>query len=199
MVIYGTEQVSSEVIKINSSVGLAFFIRTVYLKIVEPCQIIKDAEFVHEKEEDILDAGMIFSVESKAMDYLARAEQCRAGLTAKLLKKNYQSKYIEPALNYLESINYIDDSRYALFWLNSRKINHAEARIKLAAELASRGIRKEDASKALDEFFKENSEFDFALKCYQKCQRQNKTPEKTVAYMLSQGFKYSDIKQIIQS
>ena len=198
MVIYGTEQVSPEVIKINSSAGLAFFIRFQYLKLVLPESICINAEFSDEEEQDILDAGMCYAAEMKAVEYLARAEQCRFKLLQKLLNKKYEKQYVERALDYLESKNYLNDVRFATFWLNSRKINRFEGRTKLCAELLSRGISKQDALAALEEFFEDTSEEELCKKDLEKCRRAKKDDEKIVKTLLSHGFSYSLVRKIMK-
>ena len=199
MVIYSTEQVSPEVIKITSDTGLAFFIRTTFLKIVSPAAIEKDAESSEEEEDDIIDAGMTYSAECKAVEYLARAEQCRFNLAQKLLKKNYERKYIDAALDYLEEKNYLNDGRFARAWLNSRKINHYEGRKRLLAELLSRGISKEDSCEALDEFFAENPEEALCEKAYHKYVRAGKSEEALIRSMTGAGFSYQLIKRTIRN
>lgn len=199
MLIYGTEQVSPDVVKINSDAGLAFFIRISYLKIVSPEKIIQNAEFCDDDEKDIIDAGMCYAAEMKAVEYLARAEQCRFKLTQKLINKKYERQYIERALDYLESKNYLNDRRFAQFWLNGRKINHSEGRTKLAAELAVRGISKEDSAAALDDFFETNNEAELCRKAYEKCLRIKKDPEKIIRTLISYGFQYNLIKKIMKS
>ncbi|MBQ5999837.1 MAG: regulatory protein RecX [Treponema sp.] len=197
MVIYGTEQVSPEVIKINSSAGLAFFIRLSYLNVVSPEKIVLDAEFEGQEEQDIIDAGMCYAAEMKAVEYLARAEQCRFRLSQKLLQKNYEKQYVSRALDYLEHKNYLNDARFAEFWLNGRKINHSEGRTKLLAELLARGIAKDVAQTALENFFQNNSEIDLCRRDYEKCLRIKKDPDKIVRTLISHGFQYSLIKKIM--
>lgn len=196
MVIFSTEQVSSEVIKITSDLGLAFFIKTSFLKIIKPERIVPNSEFIGEEESDIVDAGMIYSVECKAVDYLGRSEQCRFGLTQKLINKKFEKKYIDEALDYLEEKNYLSDYRFAKSWLNSRKINHIEGRVKLLAELALRGISKDISNEALNEFFNDNPEETLCLLAYKKFIRNGKKDEKLIRSMLNAGFLYSMIKRI---
>lgn len=198
MVIYGTEQVSPEVIKINSSAGLAFFIRISYLKVVSPEEIVLNAEFEGQEEQDIIDAGMCYAAEMKAVEYLARAEQCRFRLTQKLLQKKYEKQYVSRALDYLEHKNYLNDARFAEFWLNGRKINHSEGRTKLLAELMSRGIAKDVAQVALENFFSQNSEYELCRRAYEKCLRAKKDPGRTVRTLMTNGFSYSMIKKIMK-
>lgn len=197
LIVLSKEQVSSEVMKISSDSGLAFFIRIFYLKIVKPEQIVENAEFFGEDEKDIVDAGFAFAAESKAVEYLARSEQSRFGLSKKLANKNYERKFIEMALGYLEFKNYLSDERFARAWLNSRRINHSEGRSKLAAELASRGISKETAKVALDEFFLENSEIELCRKDFAKISKNCADSEKIIRRLISHGFSYSMIKKVI--
>lgn len=197
MIVLSKEQVSSEVIKISSDSGLAFFIRFVYLKIVKPEDIVENSEFHDDEEKDILDAALAFAAESKAVDYLSRSEQCRFALSKKLANKNHEKKSIEMALDYLESKNYLSDERFSRAWLNSRRINHSEGRTKLAAELASRGISKETAKLALDDFFSENSELELCKKDFAKVSRNCADSEKIIRRLVAHGFSYSMIKKVV--
>lgn len=185
--------------KITSDTGLAFFIRTEFLRIVRPGQIESAAEFTGEAEADIIDAGMVFSAECKATEYLSRAEQCRFNLTQKLLKKTYERKYIERALDYLEEKNYLNDRRFALSWLHTRSINHAEGRTRLLAELLARGISKEDSRAALDEFFAEKPEEALCRKAYSRFVRRGKTGDALLRAMMGAGFPYTLVRQTVQN
>lgn len=197
MTVLSKEQVSPEVLKLTSDSELAFFIRTTYLKIVKPEDILENSCFSGEEEADIVTAGLVYAAESKAVDYLSRSEQSRFSLTKKLLNKNYEKEHIAPALDFLEEKNYLSDLRFARAWLNSRKINHSEGRVKLAAELAFRGIDKETSKSALDEFFAENSEFELCKKDFEKASRTCDSEEKIIRRMISHGFSYSMIKNVI--
>lgn len=198
MVIHSIEQVSSEVMKIFSDKGLAFFIRTIYLNRVNSDLIFEGAEFSSEDEEDIVNAGMAYSVEIKALDYLSRAEQCRSRLTQKLLAKNYERTSIDAALDYLTERGYLSDYRFACAWLSSRKINHFEGRTRLLAELLSRGVEKTAAMQGLDEFFEENAESDLCAKAAEKLVRCGKTDEKLVRALIGAGFSYSLIRKTLE-
>ncbi len=197
MIVLSKEQVSPEVVKITSDSGLAFFIRFFYLKIVKPDSIVENAEFFDEEEKDILDAALDFAAESKAVDYLSRCEQSRCGLERKLLNKNFDKKNIENALDYLEAKNYLSDERFARAWLNSRRMNHSEGRVRLASELASRGIGKETAKKTLDEYFSENSELELCRKAFLKISRNCADAEKIIRRLIARGFSYSMVKMVM--
>ena len=186
----------SGMFKLTPEEGSAFFVRKEYLPEGLFERINVGLEFDDEETDSLLDAGLTCAVELKAVGYLARAEQSRFGLTRKLIDKKYDKKYVEAALTYLEWRGYLSDLRFATAWLNTRKINHFEGRSRLAAELAARGIARDVASKALDEFFTENDEDELCRKAYEKLSK-SKADEKLIAALLRSGFSMKQIKSII--
>lgn len=189
MVIASVKEVSAGCFKITASTGPSFFLRASYLSLVSVSDLIPEAEFIEDKENDILNAGLAFAAEKKAVDYLARAEQSRSGLLKKLSAKGFARESIETALDYLESVSYLSDSRFARAWLNNRKIAHAEGRTRLASELAARGISRTDADSALNDYFEQNDEKSLCLRALRKCFRLKKTPEKIQNYLMQSGFR----------
>ncbi len=186
----------SGMFKLTPEEGSAFFVRKEYLPEGLFERINVGLEFDDEETDFLLDAGLTCAVELKAVGYLARAEQSRFGLTRKLIEKKYDKKYVEAALTYLEWRGYLSDLRFATAWLNTRKINHFEGRSRLAAELAARGIARDVAGKALDEFFTENDEDELCRKAYEKLSK-SKADEKLIAALLRSGFSMKQIKSII--
>ena len=194
MVVSETKQVSSGCIKITTEEGPAFFIRKAYLTHLAPEAISNGSVFSGEDEEDIIDAGFCYAAESKALSYLARAEQSRFNLTRKLGAKGIEKRHIENALDYLEREGSLSDTRFARAWLDTRKINHTEGRSRLASELAFRGIAREVADAALDEFFSENSEEEICKKALEKCKRRRMREDKIINYLLRHGFSQKTIR-----
>lgn len=190
MEILSLEKLSSGIYKVSSSDCGVFYMRPVYLRTLSEQEFLENSDFDSEFSQEIVDAGLITAAECKAVDYLARSEQSRSGLFKKLIEKGYDKDFVNPALDYLEKVKYLSDERYCRSWLNTRKINHFEGRQKLLSELLGRGIPKEIAGKALDEFFLENDENRIAEKCYSKLQKRGKTGEKLISALMQQGFSY---------
>lgn len=186
------------VCEITPGAGSAFFLRKEYLSLVDPERICAGAEFNDEETSDILNAALIYSAEYAAMTYLARAEHCRAALTQKLIKKNIDRKAIEAALDYLEGVRYLDDERFAGAWLRTRSIDHAEGRIRLAAELASRGVDRNAAKKALDEFFSDHDEMEICRRAYRKVRNLKSDPDKIKASLVQKGFTLKEIDAVLK-
>ena len=185
----------SGMFKLTPEEDSAFFVRKEYLPEGLFERIDVGADFSEEEADSLFDAGLTCAVELKAVAYLARAEQSRFGLTRKLIEKKYDKKYVEAALSYLEGRGYLSDARYAAAWLNTRKINHYEGRSRLAAELAARGIARDVAGKALDEFLTENDEDEICRKAYEKLSR-TKSGDKLTAAMIRQGFSQKQIRSV---
>ena len=186
----------SGMFKLTPEEGSAFFVRKEYLPEGLFERIDVGVEFDETDTDSLLDAGLTCAVELKAVGYLARAEQSRFGLTRKLIEKKYDKKYVEASLTYLEGRGYLSDLRYATAWLNTRKINHYEGRSRLSAELTARGIARDVANKALDEFFTENDEDELCRKAYEKLSK-SKADEKLIPALLRSGFSMKQIKSII--
>ena len=201
MRICGIKQTLPDVVEITPEAGSAFFLRMTYLKEVPAGRLeslygtpldVSDTEAA-----DLLNAALVYSAECAAMTYLARAEQSRFGLSRKLLHKGIDKNAVKEALDYLESVSYLDDRRYASAWLRSRSIDHAEGRIRLSAELAARGISKQNADDAIKEYFETVDEAALCQKAYEKLLRLRKTPEKVQAALLRSGFSMSEIKNVL--
>lgn len=184
--------------KVIPTEGTSFFVRPEYLPGIDFDLIDKDVEYNDSQTDIFLDAGLACVVELKAVEYLARCEQSRFGLNRKLSEKGFEKKYINMALDLLESKNYLSDLRFSSAWLHSRKINHYEGRSRLLSELLSRGISKEISNQALDEFFEENDEMEICKKAYEKFVKKGKSDEKLIAAMMQAGFSYKLIKLVLE-
>jgi len=218
MIIRGIRQTLQGVYEITPDAGSAFFLRVCYLRTVsekrlvpvsdglaeEDCLFISpgdlksgmDGVFSDEDTSDILHAALVYSIEKAAMTYLARAEQCRAGLSAKLIKKGMDKDDVTLALDYLESVGYLDDYRFAGAWLRTRYVSHSEGRTKLSSELLSRGVDSSAARKALDDFFADHNQGDLCVRALKKYLRTHRdaSDEKIYASLQRLGFTYAQIK-----
>ena len=200
------EQTAPGVWKITPSGGSAFFLRETYLSCLSPdlleqsyCALTAAGEISFtcacsdEQYADMLSASRAYAAETLAMGYLARAEQCRTALTAKLGKKGCAGSDIERALDYLEGCGYLDDRRFAGAWLRSRSIDHAEGRRRLAAELAARGIARDDARAALDDFFSDHDEGELCRKALERSMKTCRDRNRLFRSLLRKGFTAAEI------
>ena len=173
-----------------------FYLRKNYL---EKQNIIFDVEeeLSQEEFEDCINAGLTFTVEKKAMEYLAKTEQSRFLLKKKLKKKEHPIFAIEKSLDYLELKGYLNDSRYAMAFLRNRSISHFEGRNRLLQELLQRGVEKKIAQEQIDFFFEEKDEIEICKKALEKLRRIGKKEEKIPSTLEKLGFSYRVFREIL--
>ncbi len=217
MFIKNIKQTLPGVYEITPDTGSAFFLRKDYLSLISEEKLLPfgygrldvdleniqpkegDSGFFNEAEtEDLFKAALVYSVEKAAMTYLARAEHCRSGLYKKLLAKNFDKNACNMALDYLESVNYLNDYRFSLAWLRNRAIDHFEGRTRLFAELLNRGIDKNIAKQSLDEFFTTHDELEACRKSFEKTFKTKKDPQKIKASLLRKGFTLKEISTVFK-
>ena len=133
---------------------------------------------------------------------LSRQEYSRRDLTFKLQKKEAPPEYIESLLDWCESLNYIDETRYCESFIRCHLAkNHGYARIK--SEASVKGIDKTLLAFQLDEM--EIDWYQLAKTAYiKKFSNITDTPDykqkaKIVRYLMYRGFNYEQIEFAISS
>lgn len=130
---------------------------------------------------------------SQAMVYLARREHTALELTQKLVQKGYEIPIIRPTLEQLAEENLLSEYRYALLAIEQRQKKSPEGRILMAQRLAAKGVNREDAQRALDELYQEESIVEYVQKAY--LQAVKKVGEDKVRYHLQKkGFSSYEIR-----
>lgn len=87
---------------------------------------------------------------------------------------------------------YLNDEKFALFWVENRNVRKGSSMRKLTSELSAKGITPEIISKILSE--SERSDSDEIKKIIAKKINRYDDQHKLVAYLARQGFRYDDIK-----
>ncbi len=221
MIIRGVKQISDGVMEITPDSGSAFFLRIQYLSKVAPDKLVavrnglgendslfaeelslapnEPGVFTEEEWADILFASLSYSVECVAMTYLARAEHSRFLLSQKLAHKQLPSEPCKVALDFLEDSGALSDLRFATAWLRSRAISHAEGKKRLEVELYKRGVSRENAKIALDDFFSFCDEDESCVRAYKKLYRKGIREEKKMrSSLLTLGFSSKRIERIFK-
>ncbi|WP_428771279.1 regulatory protein RecX [Treponema sp. HNW] len=194
MTVHTIKEGCGSCIKLTSSEGPSFFLRLDYLELVLPEEIRPGAVFERERFDDIAQAGFAFAAERDALAFLGRSEHCRSMLEAKLAKKDHEAKAVKKALDFLERRKLLDDLRFARAWLHNRLITRAEGPVRLAGELAKRGIKREIIDDALDELLQNVSTDELFERALDKLYRSGKRGKKLEDALLRKGFDYRRIK-----
>lgn len=92
---------------------------------------------------------------------------------------------------------YIDDEKFARFWVENRNLRKGSSRRKLQAELGAKGVASGIVEQVLGE--SERSDGDEIVKIIAKKRSRYPDDQKLMQYLARQGFSYDDIKQALAS
>ena len=151
---------------------------------------------------DLESASESYRCRRKALDLLARSEQCRRGLAVKLSKKGFSREAVSSALDRLVSAGFLDDRRFAEAWVRSRLRSRPEGPSRLRGALMSRGIGGSVAREAVETVLEElgDDEAEEAMeRAWDKLSRRSGiTDEKLLAALVRRGFQVSRVRALIR-
>ena len=150
--------------------------------------------------EELLLCSARFAARDKAVEYLARREHSAGELVLKLMKKGYDRVTASDAVELLKQRGYVDDSRFARMWIESRLRRRPEGRSKLLAGLAAKGVARETAEAAVAGVFTAEEAEDALRRCAVKYIKTRKpSRQKLVNYLMGRGFSYGEITGTLQA
>lgn len=160
-----------------------------------------DEEIDGEVYEDILNTVVRKRAKARALHLLNCMGRTESQLRTKLEQGGYTEAIVEDAIAYVKSFGYLNDWEYARSFIEGRK--QRKSRRELLGGLLQRGIAKEEAERALEEYYdQEDSETAIeALLRKKKFEPENADyiqKQKMGGYLMRKGFKYEEIRQILQ-
>lgn len=128
-------------------------------------------------------------------DYLYRKTRDTRTKTGDI-KKGVSVELTERVFNRLLEKGYLDDTKFARFWVENRNLRKGSSLRKLRTELQAKGVDRT----IIDEVFVDSDRADsdelekiIAKKAYRYDDQQ-----KFMAYLMRQGFNYDDVKTALQ-
>lgn len=137
----------------------------------------------------------------RAMHLLNEMARTEAQLRQKLRQNGYPEDVIETAINYVKSFGYINDETYIRNFVESRK--EKKSRREIYALLSQKGLNQEMVESVLNEVYEGYSEQE-AIREIMRKKRWNpetadgKELQRIYASLVRKGFRYEDIRQVIQ-
>ena len=114
------------------------------------------------------DPEALKKAKNQALKYLSYRDRSKWEITQYLEKKQHSHLVIQQTLEYLESLDYVDDQRFALQWgqfnINKKKLG----RNRLYLELLNKGIDRETLKNILSILYENNPEIQLAKECASK-------------------------------
>ncbi len=152
---------------------------------------------------DLESGSETYRCRRKALDLLARSEQCRRGLMVKLSKKGFSRGSISEALDRVESAGLLDDRRFAETWVRSRLRSQPEGPSRLLSALASKGVNISVARDAVESVLEDlgDDEAEATLeRAWEKLSRRSGiTDEKLLTALVRKGFSVTRARALIRT
>lgn len=113
------------------------------------------------------------------------------------IKKGVSPELTERVFNRLLEKGYLDDEKFARFWVENRNTRKGTSLRKLQSELMAKGVERSIIERALQDT--DRSDTDELQKIILKKASRYSDEQKLMAYLVRQGFSYDDVKQAIRS
>ena len=112
------------------------------------------------------------------------------------IKKGVSVELTERVFNRLLEKGYIDDLKFARFWVENRNVRKGSSLRKLRVEIQAKGVDKT----IIDEVFSDTDRLDLdeLKKIIAKKAYRYDDEQKLIAYLMRQGFRYDDVKTALQ-
>lgn len=121
-------------------------------------------------------------------------KETRDYLYKKIYDKKLNKNYINEIINRLQSKNYLDDLKFAEWYVENRFVKKGISKKRLSMELKKKGISNEIVEKVLD--VRDDEE---EIKKIIAKRRDKYTDEKLIQYLCRQGFSYQLAQNLVQT
>lgn len=163
----------------------------------------------HIREGAVLEETVLTQIEEvirkrarlRAMHLLNAMERTESQLRSKLEEGGYPKEAVQDALDYVKSFGYVNDEDYARRFAENRK--KSKSRREIQSLLLQKGLSREEVESALEEVYGQEDTLDAIRRLakkrhYDPATATSKEKQKLCAYLTRKGFRYEDIRQVIQ-
>lgn len=138
----------------------------------------------------------------RALHLLTDMARTESGLREKLKQGMYPDDIVEEAIAYVKSFGYLDDYKYAENFIESRR--NSKSKKEIYALLCGKGIPQEKIELAMDNCYDYGGEQEAILQIIRKkhvdiMHASEQELHKLYGYLARKGFRYEDIRQVIQN
>lgn len=158
-------------------------------------------ELKEEIYEEILQRVLLKRAKARALHLLNDMGRTEAQLRAKLEQGGYPDSVTEEAIEYVKSFGYLNDAEYARCFIEGRK--GRKSRRELYAALCRKGIDREEAERALEEYYdgedsKAAIEALLRKKKFEPDTADYVQKQKIAGYLMRKGFRYEEIRRVME-
>ncbi|MDB5179686.1 MAG: hypothetical protein JWN12_318 [Candidatus Saccharibacteria bacterium] len=113
------------------------------------------------------------------------------------IKKGVSVALTERVFDRLQTKGYIDDEKFAAYWIENRNLRKGSSKRKLSAELSAKGVERTIIERLLGET--DRNDITELQKVIDKKRPRYDDEQKFMSYLARQGFSYDDIKTALQN
>ena len=163
--------------------------------------IAEDSELEEEIYQNLRKEIVLKRAKLRAMHLLNDMGRTESQLRTKLLRNDYPSDIVEEAIAYVKSFGYINDAEYTRSFIENRK--EKKSKKEIYAALCQKGLPKDLIETALEECYADDDsiaaiEAIVRKKKFDPKSTDYKEMQKMMGYLVRKGFRYDDIRQVIQ-
>lgn len=156
-----------------------------------------EKEFSNTELEKLKDTAVLDKAYMRCLDLLARRARSEWEIRDYLRRKSYEPEIIEQIVERLARAKYIDDFAFGKSWVANRRLLKTTSRRKLTQELKQKRLDDSIINRVLEEDETNEQEVLKELIAKKRDQSRYSDEQKLIAYLLRQGFNYSDIKELM--
>ena len=163
--------------------------------------IAEDSELEEEIYQNLRKEIVLKRAKLRAMHLLNDTGRTESQLRTKLLRNDYPPDIVEEAIAYVKSFGYINDAEYARNFIENRK--EKKSKKEIYAALCQKGLPKDLIETALEERYADDDSIAAIEAIVRKKKFDPKSTDyremqKMMGYLVRKGFRYDDIRQVIQ-
>jgi regulatory protein len=146
-------------------------------------------ELSEEELENLKKASDFGKLYARTLGWLISRPHSKREVKDYLRRKKTEEDLATAVMARLEAKSYLDDARFARFWVENRFQKKGVSRKRLQLELIKKGISQDLIASALESAPRDDAtEIDKILA--KKAKRYEQDPQKLLAYLVRQGFSY---------
>lgn len=151
-------------------------------------------EFTKTELEDLKQKAVIDKGFDRVLNLIMRRPRSEWELRDYLKRKDYSSENIDTILNMLSDRGYVDDTNFALRWVENRRLLKSTSKRRLTQELRQKRVSDEVIAEVLAADETDELEVIRGLVERKRKQTRYQDDTKLMQYLMRQGFGYAEIK-----
>ncbi len=154
--------------------------------------------------DDILAMENRHSAREKAMRLLAHRARSKKEMRERLALSGYSQQTIDDVMSDLQRLQLVDDAAFAVMFARNRMVVKPVGEFLLRRELQQKGIGEADISRAVQEAYREKSEYqaawELAIKNKKKQMKldEEKAKKRVSNFLMRRGFHWDLVKDILE-